>query len=127
MRGQRLFVRPIDDQDHDGVRAFLERHADGARVPEFGLVGKLVGELVAVMTIAVTPDAIRIDDLVVAPELRRKRIGRVMLDELDALAAKMERNWLIVERARDARQFFERVGFVPEGDRMVRRVGRVRR
>ncbi len=124
MRGQRLFVRPIDDQDHESVRAFLQRHADGALVPECGLVGKLVGELVAVMTIAVTNEAIRVDDLVVAPELRRKRIGRVMLDELDGLAAKMERNWLIVERARDAQPFFERVGFVPEGERMVRRVRR---
>ena len=124
MRGQRLFVRPIDDQDHDSVRTFLERHADGGRVPECGLVGKLVGELVAVMTIAVTDDAIRVDDLVVAPEMRRKRIGRVMLDELDGLAAKMERDWLIIERARDARFFFERVGFVPEGNRMVRRVRR---
>ena len=124
MRGQRLFVRPIDDQDHESVRAFLQRHADDARVPEFGLVGKLVGELVAVMTIAVTNEAIRVDDLVVAPELRRKRIGRVMLDELDGLAAKLERDWLIVERARDAQPFFERVGFVPEGNRMVRRVRR---
>jgi GNAT superfamily N-acetyltransferase len=124
MRGQRLFVRPIDDQDHDSVRTFLERHADGARVPEWGLVGKLVGELVAVMTIAVTDDAIRVDDLVVAPEMRRKRIGRVMLDELDGLAAKMERDWLIVERARDARSFFERVGFLEDGTRMVRRVRR---
>jgi GNAT superfamily N-acetyltransferase len=93
-------------------------------VPEWGLVGKLVGELVAVMTIAVTDDAIRVDDLVVAPEMRRKRIGRVMLDELDGLAAKMERDWLIVERARDARSFFERVGFLEDGTRMVRRVRR---
>ena len=93
-------------------------------MPECGLVGKLVGDLVAVMTIAVTKDAVRIDDLVVAPELRRKRIGRVMLDELDRLAAKMERDWLIVERARDARYFFERVGFLEDGTRMVRRVRR---
>ena len=124
MRGQRLFVRPIDDHDHDSVRTFLERHGGGARVPECGLVGKLVGDLVAVMTIAVTDDAVRIDDLVVAPELRRKRIGRVMSDELDRLAAKMERDWLVVERARDARYFFERVGFLEDGTRMVRRVRR---
>src|SRR5437588_4570027 len=124
MRGQRLFVRPIDDQDHDSVRTFLGRSGDCARVPEWGLGGKLVGELVAVMTIAVTDDAIRVDDLVVAPEMRRKRIGRVMLDELDGLAAKMERDWLIVERARDARTFFERVGFFEDGTRMVRRVRR---
>jgi N-acetylglutamate synthase-like GNAT family acetyltransferase len=121
-RGQRLFVRPIEAADSDAVRAFLAAHAGGAAVPETGLVGKLVGNLVAVLAMEVTPDAIRIDDLIVAPELRRKQIGRVMLAELADLAAKMERNWLVVERG-DSREFLQRVGFVEAQDgRMVRRV-----
>ena len=90
-------------------------------MPKTGLVGKLVGNLVAVLAMEVTPDAVRIDDLIVARELRRKQIARVMLKELAELAAKMERDWLVVERS-DAREFLLRVGFVEEGDRMVRRV-----
>jgi len=102
----------------------MQQHGDASAVPECGLVGKLVGELVAVMSIRVTGDAIRIEDLLVAPELRRKRIGRVMLEELNGLAAKMERDWLIVEEARGAGEFFKRVGFIESDNQMVRRVRR---
>ena len=102
----------------------MQQHGDVSAVPECGLVGKLVGELVAVMSIRVTGDAIRIEDLLVAPELRRKRIGRVMLEELNGLAAKMERDWLIVEEARGASEFFKRVGFIESDNQMVRRVRR---
>ena len=124
LRGQRLFVRPIEAADRESIEAFFASHGNGAAaVPESGLVGKLVGNLVAVLAREVTPEAIRVDDLVVARELRRKQIGRVMLRELAELAAKMERDWLIVERG-DANEFLRRVGFVEEGERMVRRVAR---
>jgi len=118
MRGQRLFVRPIERGDDEAIRAFL----DGAAPPENGLVGKLVGNLVAVLSMEVMADAIRVDDLVVARELRRKQIGRVMMNELAELAAKLERRSLVVERD-GAREFLQRVGFVEEDGRMIRRVG----
>jgi GNAT superfamily N-acetyltransferase len=121
LRGQRLFVRPIETADRTSVEAFLATHGNGAPVPVTGLMGKLVGNLVAVLAMEVTPDAIRIDDLLVAPELRRKQIGRVMLKELAELAAKMERDWLIVERG-EGREFLRRVGFEERDGAMVRRV-----
>jgi len=121
LRGQRLFVRPIETADREAIQAFLAAHGGGAAMPKTGLMGKLVGNLVAVLAMEVTPDAVRIDDLIVARELRRKQIARVMLKELAELAAKMERDWLVVERS-DAREFLRRVGFVEEGERMVRRV-----
>lgn len=105
------------------MRAFLEAHGEAGSAPETGLIGKLVGNLVAVLSMEVTPDAIRVDDLVVARDLRRKQIGRVMMIELADLAAKMEREWLVAERG-EGREFLRRVGFVEEGERMVRRVGR---
>ena len=117
----RLFVRPIETGDREALHAFVTAHGDGAATPETGLLGKLVGNLVAVLAMEVTADSIRIDELIVARELRRKRIGRVMLKELADLAAKMERDWLVVERG-DAREFLRRVGFVEEGARMVRKV-----
>jgi GNAT superfamily N-acetyltransferase len=123
MRGQRLFVRPIETADGEAVRTFLTAHGEADSAPKTGLIGKLVGNLVAVLSMEVTPEAIRVDDLVVAEELRRKQIGRVMMIELADLAAKLERDWLVVERG-DGREFLRRVGFVEEGVRMVRRVGR---
>lgn len=121
LRGQRLFVRPIETADRPSIEAFLAVHGNATATPAAGLIGKLVGNLVAVLAMEVTPDAIRVDDLLVAPELRRKQIGRVMLKELAELAAKMERDWLIVERG-DGREFLRRVGFEERGGAMVRRV-----
>jgi len=121
LRGQRLFVRPIETADREALQAFFAAHGDGATTPENGLVGKLVGNLVAVLSMEVMPDSIRIDELIVARELRRKQIGRVMMKELADLAAKMERDWLIVERG-DGKEFLERVGFVERNGAMVRKV-----
>src|SRR5437899_8669911 len=113
MRGQKLFVRPIEPGDAEAVRKFFTANAHPDAVPACGLVGKLLGQLVAVMDIDLSEvDAIQVRDLLVAPELRRKRIGRVMMNELEALGAKMERDWLIAEAAGDAREFLRRVGFV---------------
>jgi len=121
MKGQRLFVRPIDAGDADSVREFMARHAGVVTAPRCGLVGKLVGELVAVLAMEVTEETIRLDELIVAEELRRKRIGRVMMIELDALAAKMDRRWIEASPGR-ADEFLRRVGFKVEGSRFVRRV-----
>lgn len=112
----------MDATDHDAVSAFLAEHGSRAYVPACGLLGKLVGELVAVVAMEITENAVRIDDIVVAKELRRKRIGRGMLHELDALAAKMERRRLVVEGAGGASEFFRRVGFADEGEILTRRV-----
>ena len=121
MRGQRLFVRAIDSADHDLVRSFLSTHGRSG-VPACGLLGKLVGELVAVLEMQITSDAVLINDIVVKRDLRRKRIGRVMLDELEQIAAKMDRRRLVVDAEGDAAEFLQRVGFEREGARWVRDV-----
>jgi ribosomal protein S18 acetylase RimI-like enzyme len=125
VRGQKLFVRPIEPGDADAVRQFLAAHANCDTAPAYGLIGKLVGELVAVMAIDVSvPGTLQIESLVVAPDYRRKRVGRVMIREVESLAARMERDWLVVEPAVEAQQFLHKVGFVEDGVRMVRRVRR---
>jgi ribosomal protein S18 acetylase RimI-like enzyme len=123
LKGQKLFVRPIEDRDADALRAFAARHG-GAYSRRAGLIGKLVGELVAVLTMELEPHAIRVANLVVAEELRRKRVGRVMLNELAMLAATMDREWLVADvtdRDDGARAFLERVGFNEMGGVMKRR------
>jgi len=122
MRGQKLFTRPIDSSDLEDVQRFLGSQERAAAVPACGLLGKLVGELVAVAGMSITADAIEIDGIVVARELRRKQIGRVMVDEIERIAAKMDRARLVVNDAADADEFFRRVGFEREGARWIRQV-----
>ena len=125
MRGQKLFVRPIEPGDLEAVQRFLAAHANRCPPPAFGLIGKLAGELVAVMAIDVSaPGKVRLENLVVAPELRRKRVGRVMVRELESLAAKLERHSIVVEPPVQGREFLKKVGFVEEGVAMVRKVRR---
>lgn len=131
MRGLRLFVRPIERADDRDVRAFLDRETEDAEArlsnvacdpatAACGLLGKLLGDVVAVVAMEISGDAVRIHDLVVARELRRKRIGRVMMREVEQLALKMDRRRLIVDDARGAQEFLRRVGFIHEGERWVR-------
>lgn len=122
MRGLRLFVRPIEATDHPEVDAFLKRNDAAHAAPACGLLGKLIGDIVAVVALDITEDALRVVDVTVSRELRRKWIGRVMMREVEQLAAKMDRRQVIVEDARDAHEFFRRVGFESEGERWVRQL-----
>jgi ribosomal protein S18 acetylase RimI-like enzyme len=119
LRGLRLFVRPIERTDHDDVRAFFDRQDCLSSTPACGLLGKLLGDIVAVVDLEIESDAVRVSAIVVARELRRKWIGRVMMREVEQLAKKMDRVRLIVEDAGDAHEFFRRVGFEHEGERWV--------
>ena len=127
MRGLRLFIRPIDPSDQPALTAFVARNRDGQPsptltppLPAWGLLGKLLGDVVAIVALEVTEDAVRIDDILVAAELRRKWIGRGMLREVEQLATRLDRHRIVVENAGDAREFFRRVGFQSEGERWVR-------
>ncbi len=119
VKGQKLFVRAVEADDAALLRAFASQHG-GDPAPSAGIIGKLVGELAAVLTMEIEPDAIRVLDLVVAEELRRKRVARVMLNELAILATTMKREWLVAAVAH--REFLERVGFHEADGQMKRRV-----
>jgi len=119
MKGQKLFVRAIEPADREAVRDFAERHGRSPDIPA-GLLGKLVGELAAVLSMTIEPDAIRIVDLVVAEELRRKRVARVMLNELAATASSLGKQWLVADISQA--EFLMHVGFVEERGVMKRRV-----
>ena len=125
MRGQKLFVRAIEASDAEEVREFLTLNGDQHAVPACGLIGKLLGRLVAVMAFDLgEPEGVRIERLLVASDLRRKRIGRIMMNEVETIAAKMERDWLITDPSAAAGEFLRRVGFVEAGDQMIRKVQR---
>lgn len=126
VRGQRLFVRPIESGDAEAIRAFLDANLVGkgssGETPACGLLAKLVGDLVGVMSMEIADDGLYVENVVVARELRRKRIGRFLLDEAARLAEKIDRDRLVVEDPREAGEFLRRVGFTAEDGVFVRRV-----
>lgn len=122
MKGQKLFIRRMEPSDAASVESFLKQEPGFRAIPAFGRIGKLLGDLVAVLAMQITDDCVRIDDLVVAPHLRRKRIARAMLADVEAMAAKLGLTALVVEDGDDAADFLRRVGFDKEGDRWIRRV-----
>ena len=127
MKGQRLFVRAIEETDREAVQSFLESEGRAGDLPACGLLGKLVGDLVAVLEMRITADSVEVHEIVVARDLRRKRIGRVMLAELEQIARKIERQRLVVPETQrgtqdGAAEFLRRVGFEREGSRWIREV-----
>jgi len=122
VRGQRLFVRPIESGDGDAIRAFFASNGASEDTPACGLLAKLVGDLVGVMSMEIADDGLHVENIVVARELRRKRIGRFLLDEAARLAAKIDRDRLVVTDARGAEEFLRRTGFAVEDGLFVRRV-----
>lgn len=64
----------------------------------------------------------RIDHLFVVPASRRQGIARALLEDLDFLAAAMGSSKIVVQASEDARVFFERRGFVPNGDVLEKRL-----
>lgn len=123
MRGLRLFVRPIEPDDRDAIAAFLQQQTGLPDAPPaYGLLGKLLGDIVAVVAMDLTAEALRVDHILVTRDLRKKQIGRVMMREVEQLAAKLDRRRVIVEQARGAGEFFRHVGFRSEGERWVKDV-----
>ena len=120
MRGQKLFIRPVEPADASGIDLFLAAEEHPRTAPSLGLIGKLVGNLVSVVSLDREPDALRITDVFVSRELRRKRIGRYMLGEAALLARGMNLQRLVVDAPGDAAEFLRRVGFVEEEGRMVK-------
>jgi GNAT superfamily N-acetyltransferase len=123
VRGQRLFIRPIDPSDRDAVLTFLQRYSADMPLPDTGLLGKLVGDLAAVLAVTILPSSLRIDAIVVRDDLRRKQVGRFMVDEAGRLAVKMDRDTLRVEGSGGAEEFLRRVGFERDVERDLERGG----
>jgi GNAT superfamily N-acetyltransferase len=123
VRGQKLFIRPIESGDSEAILSFLEANGHTGPAPACGLLAKLVGDLVGVMAMEIAGDGLRIENVVVARELRRKRIGRYLFDEAAQLAQKIDRDRLLVADARGAEEFLQRVGFEMIDGLFVRRVG----
>ena len=122
LRGQLLFIRPIAETDWAAVAEFLKEEAPDCRPPHVGLVAKLVGDLVAVAGTSTDGDDVTLEMVVVAKALRRKRIGRFLVDALASSAAGPRPRWLVARKEESTLAFFRRVGFSDRGDSIVRQI-----
>ena len=127
MKGQSLFIRPIETADLAAVSAFLHQHGGGSADVGSGILAKLVGDLAAVLTFRISESNLVIHQLRVREDLRRKRIGTLMLDELERTAASEGLQSLSVRKGTGADAFLVKAGFVDEGDSMVKKVLRAAR
>jgi len=115
MKGQRLFVRPLEAGDRDSIAALhagAEAPFTGGASPREGLVGRLAGSTVACLLWSRDGDAFVISSLVVATDLRGIRIGSSLLVEAAKLAAAEGAASLRVPQDCKLARYFERSGFV---------------
>jgi ribosomal protein S18 acetylase RimI-like enzyme len=121
MKGQKLYVRFVTPDDNEAISAFYRREgfSFGTSDDEFALAGKVVGQLAAHLSCHRNASDIVIDSLLVASELRRKRIGRTMLDHLVVHAREIGATRLVIRNNVFPRPFATAVGFAEEGDRYL--------
>jgi GNAT superfamily N-acetyltransferase len=120
MKGQKLYIRPATDADAGAIALFYQSEGISS-FPSSGeqLIGKLVGEIVAHLTFDVSePSSLLIHHIYVAAGLRRKRVGRAMVEEVAAVARRSGRIRLAVRKGAEPAAFFDRLGFRPEDLRL---------
>jgi GNAT superfamily N-acetyltransferase len=123
MKGQKLFVRPADPADENALRAFYaseECEAPAELAVSPGLVGKLVGEIVAHVVTSREADRVVIRHIYVTKHLRVKRIGRVMITAALAAAAREGALAVAADVACQAAPFFLRMEFAVENGWLVK-------
>jgi GNAT superfamily N-acetyltransferase len=115
VKGQKLFVRPVSPADYDEIADFYAEQTSPFPADSPSLVGKLVGRIVAHLSYRTVGDIVVIDHLFVARDLRRRRVGRFMISELERLAG-TEANLLRARQVDSATDFLMAIGFRPAGD-----------
>lgn len=116
MKGQRLFIRPLTNEDRPRLEQFYLTENERLPLDDDGLIGFLVGEIAAHVSFKSAPPIMEIKSLWVAKHLRRKRVARTMLSELASLAAKMELTRLVVRNGEETNEAFLRLGFSESPD-----------
>jgi len=103
----------MEPKDWPGIVA-LDSGIDTARdgnEPD-GFVGKIAGDLVAFALTREKGPELTIERIFVSEPLRRKRAGRILLQEIERLAAGDGRIHLSIESSCHAPDFFSAAGFM---------------
>lgn len=120
MKGQKLFVRLASTDDHEGIARFHSEHLSAVPSGSSALVGKLVGRIVAHLTYTTEGEIVVIEQILVARDLRRRRVGRFMIAELERLAGA----GVTLLRARQespVSDFLRAIGFRPSAGGILER------
>ena len=120
MKGQRLFVRETAAGDVESLRDFYRLAS--AQPPDLltdGVIARVVGDLVAHLSWKVERNQATITYVYVAEALRRKRVGRALIENVVAIARGRGVARLVVDGSCPLREFFLRTGFAERGRELV--------
>lgn len=125
MKGLRLFVRLAAADDAGAIGELLAApYAIDPSAVDF--VGRLIGDTVAVARTRRNDQTLAIEQIFVAPELRRKRVGTVLLSEIASWAAAHGVTQLVAAADTLPPRLAERAGFVPQNELLIRNVDQMR-
>ena len=118
MKGQKLFVRPRNDDDLASLEAL--HVAAGVPLPpdapgREGLVGRLAGSTVAYLVWQRHGSTLAISHLLVSSEVRGLRIARTILSEAVTIAPAFGADSFSVAQDCKLARYFEALGFVAGG------------
>ncbi len=113
MKGQKLFVRKVVDEDQEAVALFSELHLLHRRKTPEAYLAKIVGELVALAETEPSEDTLILHSLFVLPALRELHVGRKFLKE--ALRDSGLRS-MTAAGSHPLASYLEKIGFIREGD-----------
>jgi len=125
MKGQKLLVRRATGADEAGIEEyFREEGLSRPATIEIEFIGKIVGDIVAFAGASPAGEhTLVLESLHVSVRMRRKRVGRGMMKEIERWAHDMGFRRIIFGIESEAQEFFERVGFEQAHGALVKRVG----
>jgi GNAT superfamily N-acetyltransferase len=120
VKGQRLFVREAVAGDESSLRDFYARaSADPPELITEGVLARLVGDLVAHLTWTLDRNQATVTNVYVVEPLRRKRVGRSLIENAVSIARGRGITRLVVDGSCPLREFFLRMGFAERGRELV--------
>jgi GNAT superfamily N-acetyltransferase len=125
VKGQKLWIRKLSPADSPEIEAFTSSHDSPPpdHLSSQGWLARIAGQLVAVAAVEPLSDRVAtLRLLLVAPDLRRKRVGTLLLQQIEQElgAAGFER--LETAVGSPLASFLLRRGFEHHGDRLARSI-----
>lgn len=123
-KGLRLYVRPATAADAAMLEQFVADagasfHADDAAID---FVAKLIGDTAAFARTRRSGSDLALEQLVVAPHLRGKRVGTVLLSEIAAWGAANGVTRLTLAENVLPTEFVSQAGFIRRADSFVKSI-----
>lgn len=111
MKGIRLFVRAATPADDGRIASFWKEEGHAPLAGSSALIGFLLGEVAAWVSFDPSGADLVIREFWVARNLRRKRVARTLLAELDREAVRRGAERLVIHPDIEFVDAFRRLGF----------------